>query len=93
MMAYTKITNENIGTIKQGDSIVRSDVDLSKEYFDESSLLSEIFRVEKIQQGSIAEGVALPGLIDQEYQVSNNDGIEEKALSRKDLLDNWWIKE
>ncbi|MGN6438856.1 MAG: hypothetical protein ACTHMM_20090 [Agriterribacter sp.] len=92
-MAYTKITNENIGTIKQGDSIVRSDVDLSKEYFDESSLLSEIFRVEKIQQGSIAEGVALPGLIDQEYQVSNNDGIEEKALSRKDLLDNWWIKE
>ncbi|MGN6495125.1 MAG: hypothetical protein ACTHLE_24270 [Agriterribacter sp.] len=93
MMAYTKITNENIGTIKQGDSIVRSDVDLSKEHFDESSLLSEIFRVEKIQQGSIADGVALPGLIDQEYQVSNNDGIEEKALSRKDLLDNWWIKE
>lgn len=92
-MTYTKITNDNIGTIKQGDSIVRSDVDLNKEHFDESSLLSEVFKVEKIQQGSIADGVALPGLIDQEYQVSNNDGIEEKALSRKDLLDNWWIKE
>lgn len=91
-MPYTKITNENIGTIKQGDRIVHSNTDINKQLTDENSFSGEEFKVEKIQQGSIAEGIVLPGLIDQEYQVSN-DTVEEKALSRKDLLDSWWIKE
>lgn len=91
-MPYTKITNENIGTVKQGDRIVHSNTDINKQLTDENSFSGEEFKVEKIQQGSIAEGIVLPGLIDQEYQVSN-DTVEEKALSRKDLLDSWWIKE
>lgn len=91
-MPYTKITNENIGTVKQGDRIVHSNTDINKQLTDENSFSGEEFKVEKIQQGSIAEGIVLPVLIDQEYQVSN-DTVEEKALSRKDLLDSWWIKE
>jgi len=91
-MSFTKITNENIGTIKQGDRIVQSNADLNKQLTDENSFSGEVFSVEKIQQGSIADGIVLPGLIDQEYQVSN-DTVEEKALNRKDLLDSWWIKE